>query len=68
MRISIEFHELEQPVPIIQANHLSAMRSWASECEFLDADFLEDYTDHQIIRGIRKHYAGGVPAFLETCL
>jgi hypothetical protein len=40
-----------------------AMRGWAADCGWLDADMLDDYTDAQIVRGVARHYDGGVDQF-----
>lgn len=46
---------------------IRAMREWAADCCWVDADGLDDYSDSQIIAGVNRHYDGGVAAFLEDC-
>jgi hypothetical protein len=43
---------------------LTAMRAWAADCEWIDAAALAEYTDAQIVRGIARHYDGGLEQFL----
>lgn len=45
---------------------INAMRDWAGDCEWLDGDDLDEMTDAQIVRGVEKHFAGGVEGFLQT--
>ena len=49
----------------MDAEMLRAMREWAADCSWLDADELDDYTDAQILRGVDRHYAGGVAQFCQ---
>jgi len=42
-----------------------AMREWAADCQWIDGDSLDDYTDEQIIRGVARHYHGGVAQFMR---
>lgn len=50
---------------IVQA--VAAMREWLSECTWSDLDpaDVDDLTDDEVIAGVRRHYHGGIIAFLE---
>jgi len=50
--------------PRLTPDILAAMRAWAADCDWLDAEALDAYTDAQILRGVRRHYAGGLEQFL----
>jgi hypothetical protein len=43
------------------------MRNWAMECEWLDSDSLDEYSDITIISGVSRHFDGGVFGFLLGC-
>ncbi len=49
---------------------LEDMRAWASDCEWRESDDEEfnpwKLSDTDIIRGIEKHFGGGLIAFVET--
>jgi hypothetical protein len=45
-------------------NVLDAMHGWATDCEWLDADTLDELTPAQLVRGIDRHYDGGVNGFV----
>lgn len=51
-------------VPRVTPAQMAAMREWASDCEWIDVDSLDEYTDAQILRGVAKHFDGGVAGFL----
>ncbi len=42
------------------------MREWLSDCVWadMDAEDFADLSDAVIVRGVAKHYAGGVAEFL----
>lgn len=48
---------------------LTAMREWVSECVWADMDEEEiaELTATQLMRGVEKHYAGGVAQFRIDC-
>jgi hypothetical protein len=51
--------------PALRPEDIVAMRAWIAECAWQeDNETLAALTDAQIIRGIARHYAGGVEAFL----
>ena len=43
---------------------ITAAREWVADCNFLDADYIDSYTDQQILAGIERHYEGGLKQFL----
>lgn len=46
------------------------MREWVADCawvEIEDEDDLAALTEYEIIRGVQRHYSGGVAAFVATC-
>lgn len=47
----------------ITSEQLSAARNWIADCEWKDNDTLDDLTNHEIVRGINRHYVGGWKAF-----
>jgi len=51
----------------ITPSHIAQMRNWALDCEWLDSDDISDMTPAQIIRGVNRHFDGGLTAFLSTC-
>ena len=50
----------------ITASHIFQMRLWASDCDWLDSDTISDCSNMVIIRGVNRHFAGGLTAFLST--
>ena len=46
---------------------LQAMREWASECLWvdIDQDDIDELSDEQILRGVKRHYGGGVTQFIK---
>lgn len=44
---------------------IKAMREWASDCQWLDGEDLDQYSDSQIARGVARHYAGGITQFIK---
>lgn len=59
----------ENEIRRIPPEHISAARSWAADCEWIeDGDDIADLTDLQVVAGVQVHYAGGWAAFRETCL
>lgn len=58
---------MKQQMIVISSEQLSAMRDWVSECVWLDIEpeDVAELTERQIVRGIERHYVGGVEAFLE---
>jgi len=47
---------------------IKAMRDWVADCVWsdLDPEDVASLTDAEIVAGVRKHYVGGVDAFLRT--
>ena len=44
---------------------IQAMRDWVAECDWIeDQDYIDEMTDAEIVAGVRKHYDGGVTAFI----
>jgi hypothetical protein len=50
-------------------DELTAAREWLKECAWDDIEMEEfdELTDAQIERGIKRHFDGGLDAFLATC-
>ena len=49
------------------AQDIQEMREWIADCEGIwkeDAEELEDLTDAQVLRGVARHYAGGIAQFI----
>lgn len=52
------------------ADQIKQMRNWAKDCQWADGegpDFIDELTDLQIVRGVAKHYAGGLSQFISDC-
>lgn len=43
-----------------------AMKDWIADCVWLDEDELDEWTDLEVIRGVHRHYEGGIEAFIAT--
>jgi hypothetical protein len=77
IRTSIGLYTVFIPDPLIPSlagdtltitpKQVLEMREWAGDCAWLDADDLEMYSDESIIRGVHRHYDGGLTSFLATC-
>jgi hypothetical protein len=52
---------------IISADMINEMRMWIMDCVWddLDADDVDDLADAVIIRGVQRHYDGGVDQFVQ---
>ncbi len=50
----------------ISAEVLEAMRSWIADCSWPDLDDAADLTPAEVIGGVRRHFDGGINAFLQT--
>ena len=48
---------------------LRLAREWIADCVWqdLESEELDDLSDEEITRGIRRHFSGGISAFKETC-
>lgn len=44
---------------------ISAARSWAADCQWLDSEEIADLTDAQVVAGVQQHYDGGWAQFTE---
>lgn len=44
-------------------------REWISECVWadLEEEQIKELSDEQVIKGVKKHFCGGIPAFIESC-
>jgi hypothetical protein len=42
-------------------------RNWIADCQWADEVEVAELTDEEIVRGIRRHYDGGLTAFIESC-
>lgn len=47
-------------------DHLREMRGWVNDCVWADMlpEDIEDVTDEEILKGIDKHYVGGLVGFI----
>lgn len=47
---------------------IKAMRDWIADCSWPDLppDEVADLTDDEVIAGVRRHFDGGLDAFLLT--
>lgn len=50
----------------LTAQHITNMRCWAYDCDWLDSDDLASMDNETIIRGVNKHFDGGLDGFLST--
>lgn len=48
----------------LTAEDLHAMRAWLTDCFESQAEEVEEATDAAVVRGVERHYVGGVCAFL----
>lgn len=46
---------------------IQAMREWVRDCEWgdVDEDDIEDLDDLTIVRGVDRHYEGGILGFIQ---
>ena len=51
----------------ISKDHIDEMRAWIGECLWrdIDEDDISSLTDEQVLRGIERHYSGGVECFIR---
>lgn len=48
---------------------IQAGKEWLKECVWAESDdnsFIDELSDDQIIKAIKRHFGGGVEAFLAT--
>lgn len=59
----------KSPNQLLTNEQLKQAREWISECVWGDLDELDidNLSDEQIILGIKRHFSGGIPAFIESC-
>lgn len=51
----------------IDQSMIAEMRNWIADCEWADIDYdeiMHDTCDADIIKGIKRHYDGGVEQFI----
>lgn len=55
---------------VISDATLAEMRAWIADCPWpdLEPEDVDDLTDQQIVRGVARHYHGGVKQFLADDL
>ena len=53
------------PLIPLRENHMDDMRDWLKDCVWADMDSADvnDLSDSAILRGINRHYDGGVDQF-----
>jgi hypothetical protein len=53
--------------PRITPEVISAMREWVSDCSWGEGpEEIEEMSDTQIVRGVARHFDGGIEEFLRT--
>lgn len=54
---------------VYPAEVIAQMRAWVADCVWADLDPADvaELTDEQVVRGVRKHFDGGLAAFMATC-
>ena len=50
----------------ISPETLAAMREWIADCYWPDLDDAAELSPAEIIRGVRRHFDGGMAAFMKT--
>lgn len=60
------------PEMIMQMPHaeeiIKEARGWAADCNWMDQDELEYLDDYQILKGVQRHYEGGLAEFLRNSI
>ncbi len=58
----------ENIVPQFTPEQIAAMREWVADCQWgdMDPEDLASLSDEQIIKGVNKHYDGGIREFLRA--
>ena len=46
---------------------ITEMRGWVADCEWADVGDVAEVSDVQVIRGVARHYVGGIEAFATDC-
>ena len=48
---------------------LTAMREWLADCQWgdLESEDLEQLTDDEVVKGVKRHYSGGLVQFVSDC-
>ena len=54
------------PYGVVSCAALHEMRLWVMDCDWQDADSISDLPDVEIIRGVHRHYSGGIEGFLRS--
>ena len=64
----------QQTITILELNpaQLEEARDWIKDClgswrELETEEDVDELSDSQVIKGINKHYCGGLEAFKESC-
>ena len=50
----------------VNASAIKAMRDWVSDCVWAEDCETVEFTDAEILRGVNRHFDGGIPAFLQS--
>ena len=56
--------EAERLALLLRPATILAMREWVSDCVWVDGDDLDELGDAVIVRGVSRHYCGGVGQFI----
>lgn len=44
---------------------IKQMKDWALDCQWMDQEDIEEMGDEEILRGVQRHYEGGIKQFLR---
>ena len=47
------------------AQIIAEARGWAHDCQWEDSEHLDEYPDLNILRGVDRHYSGGLEQFIQ---
>lgn len=48
------------------SEQVAEARSWAADCGWRDQEYLDDYSDEEIVAGVARHYDGGWSGFIKA--
>ena len=65
----VEIEELKESLGITP-KHIEEARDWIKDCmggwrDLESEDDVDDLTDNEILRGVQKHYNGGLAQFIK---
>lgn len=68
-KLPLKRHDLEeQSQPQASPEAMEEMRDWVKDCQWGDIteEDIDEMSDEEIIKGIKKHYSGGLKGFLQS--